>query len=82
MQFSKLFNQSLLVGDCGLHFTNSLHPNGTISEEGCVELLPSFNYSILCPICSPAPDIYYDITPISDVENCSDSGMYVFSINA
>ena len=76
MQFSILFDQSLLVGKCGLHFTNRfLSPNGTLIEEGCVKLLPSFNYSILCPICHPVTrDIHYEI-PISDIENCSNSGI-------
>ena len=76
MQFSKLFNQSLLAGNCELCYTNhSLpHPNGTINEEDCVELLPSFNYCIQCPICYPhTHTIYYEIS-ISDIENCSDSG--------
>ena len=74
LQFTKLFDQSLLAGDCGLHFTNHL-PNGTLTEEMCVELLPNFNYSILCPICHPnTRDIHYEI-PIFNIENCSNSGI-------
>ena len=75
LQFTKLFDQSLLAGDCGLHFTNHLLPNGTLTEEMCVELLPNFNYSILCPICYPnTRDIHYEI-PIFNIENCSSSGI-------
>ena len=87
MQFSRLFDQSLLAGDCGLHFTyanRSLRSNGTIKEEDCVKLLPSFNYSILCLICFPR-DIYYKIPTLNYIENCSDSGnvfKYMYSYSA
>lgn len=79
MQFSMLFDRSLLAGgDCELYFTHTnrtLDFNGTISEGDCMKLLPSYNYSILCPICYADPrDIYYEISIPNYIENCSNSG--------
>ena len=85
LNFSILFDQSLLMGQtCELLLNSEF--TVIITEQNCVELSASANYSIQCPICVHG-DIHYVISNsiFADVEDCFDSGMpfmlYVYVVN-
>ena len=80
LNITRLFNHSLSISPCELHFTTDTVINNTIlSEEMCIELSSNMNYSIMCPICCEV--IHYKIPDsiFFNTENCLDSGTYSYS---
>ena len=82
-KFTILFDRSLIDSSCGLH--NLSDNNRLVSEitdhEGmCMDLNPGpYNYSIQCPICARGDtDVEYKF-PTSNVEPCTNPGMYIHS---
>ena len=72
LNFSMLFDQSLLNSPCELRLNNML-TNLSLTEEHCVELTSNPNYTIRCPICTDGRHSIYHVIPSSN-EDCNNSG--------
>ena len=75
LNFTLLFNESLIDGECEL-FLNDIEPQ-VITEQSCVELSSNSNYSIQCPLCRQVGRHVNYVIPNSiftNVEDCFVSG--------
>ena len=79
LNFTLLFDQSLISGECEL-LLNGIF-NQTITERSCVKLFSNLNYSIRCPICQQGEhNINHVISNsiFTNSEDCFDSGKHIY----